>query len=93
MRTVLCGEDGRPSLAPGRYFRLLLVGYFEGLDSKRAIAWRPADSFALRRFVNIELPEAPAGHSSLSRPRRLIDVETHRAVFTWISSDSPKRVW
>lgn len=41
---------GRPSLAPGRYFRLLLIGYFEGLDSERAIAWRAADSFALRRF-------------------------------------------
>jgi len=75
---------GRPSLAPGRYFRLLLVGYFEGLDSERAIAWRAADSFALRRFLDIELPEAPPDHSTISRTRRLIDVETHRAVFTWI---------
>ena len=82
--TVLCRDDGRPSLAPGRYFRLLLVGYFEGLDSERAIAWRAADSLALRRFMNIELPEAPAGHSTVSRPPRLIDVETYRAVFTWI---------
>ena len=75
---------GRPSLAPGRYFRLLLVGYFEGLDSERAIAWRAADSFALRHFLGLELPEAPPDHSTISRTRRLIDLETHRGVFTWI---------
>jgi transposase len=75
---------GRPSLAPGQYFRLLLVGYFEGLDSERAIAWRAADSFALRRFLGLELPEAPPDHSTISRTRRLIDVDTHRAVFTWV---------
>jgi transposase len=75
---------GRPSLVPGRYFRLLLVGYFEGLDSERAIAWRAADSFALRRFLDLELTEAPPDHSTISRTRRLIDVETHREVFTWI---------
>ncbi len=75
---------GRPSLAPGQYFRLLLVGYFEGLDSERAIAWRAADSFALRRFLGLELPEAPPDHSTISRTRRLIDLETHRAVFTWV---------
>jgi transposase len=75
---------GRPSLGPGRYFRLLLVGYFEGLDSERAIAWRAADSFALRHFLGLQLPEAPPDHSTISRTRRLIDVETHRAVFTWI---------
>lgn len=75
---------GRPSLAPGRYFRLLLVGYFEGLDSERAIAWRAADSFALREFLGLVLPEAPPDHSTISRTRRLIDLETHQAVFTWI---------
>src|SRR5678809_1231278 len=75
---------GRPSLAPGRYFRLLMVGYFEGLDSERAIAWRGADSFALRRFLDLELPDTPPDHSTISRTRRLIDLETHRAVFTWI---------
>jgi transposase len=75
---------GRPSLAPGRYFRLLLVGYFEGLDSERAIAWRAADSFALRRFLDLELVEAPPDHSTISRTRRLIDLETHREVFTWM---------
>jgi transposase len=75
---------GRPSLAPGRYFRLLLIGYFEGLDSERAIAWRAADSLALRRFLDMEMVEAPPDHSTISRTRRLIDLETHREVFTWI---------
>jgi transposase len=75
---------GRPSLAPGRYFRLLLIGYFEGFDSERAIAWRAADSFALRRFLDMELVEAPPDHSTISRTRRLIDLETHREVFTAI---------
>jgi len=75
---------GRPSLPPGRYFRLLLVGYFEGLDSERGIAWRAADSLSLRDFLDLEMNEAPPDHSTISRTRRLIDVETHRAVFTWI---------
>lgn len=75
---------GRPSLLPGRYFRLLMIGYFEGLDSERAIAWRVADSFALRAFLDLELPEAPPDHSTISRTRRLIDLETHQEVFTWM---------
>ena len=75
---------GRPSLAPGLYFRSLLIGYFEGLDSERAIAWRLADSISLRRFLSIELDEAAPDHSTISRTRRLIDVETHREVFTWV---------
>ena len=75
---------GRPSLAPGQYFRLLLVGYFEGIDSERGIAWRAADSLAVRSFVRLPLDEAAPDHSTISRTRRLIDVETHRAVFTWV---------
>ena len=75
---------GRPSLAPGRYFRLLLLGYFEGLDSERAIAWRAADSLSIRTFLDFALHEAPPDHSTLSRTRRLIDLETHQAVFTWV---------
>jgi transposase len=75
---------GRPSLPPGRYFRLLLLGYFEGLDSERGIAWRAADSLAVRRFVGLGLDTAAPDHSTISRTRRLIDVETHRAVFTWV---------
>ncbi len=75
---------GRPSLPPGRYFRLLLVGYFEGLDSERGIAWRAADSLSLRNFLGLDMNEAPPDHSTISRTRRLVDVETHRAVFNWI---------
>jgi len=77
-------DDGRPGLPPGRYFRLLLIGYFEGLDAERAIAWRAADSFALREFLGLVLPDAPPDHSTISRTRRLIDLETHEAVFTWM---------
>ncbi len=75
---------GRPSLPPGRYFRLLLLGYFEGLDSERGMAWRAADSLAVRSFVGLGLDTAAPDHSTISRTRRLIDVETHRAVFTWV---------
>ena len=75
---------GRPSLTPGTYFRLLLIGYFEGIDSERGIAWRTADSLALRGFLGLGLDEMPPEHSTISRTRRLIDLETHRAVFTWI---------
>lgn len=74
---------GRPSLPPGMYFRCLLVGYFEGVDSERGIAWRVEDSLSLRRFLSIELDEEPPDHSTISRTRRLIDVETHREVFAW----------
>src|SRR5438552_5220641 len=77
-------DEGRPGLPPGRYFRVLLIGYFEGLDAERAIAWRAADSFALREFLGLVLPEAPPDHSTISRTRRLIDLETHEAVFTWL---------
>lgn len=75
---------GRPSLAPGRYFRLLLIGYFEGIDSERGIAWRAADSLGLRNFLGVGLNEMPPDHSTISRTRRLIDVETHQAVFGWV---------
>jgi transposase len=75
---------GRPGLPPGRYFRLLLLGYFEGLDSERGIAWRAADSLAIRTFVGLGLDAVAPDHSTISRTRRLIDVETHRAVFTWV---------
>jgi transposase len=75
---------GRPSLAPGTYFRILLIGYFEGIDSERGIAWRIADSLSLRSFLGYGVTEAPPDHSTISRTRRLIDVETHQAVFTWV---------
>jgi len=75
---------GRPSLTPGRYFRLLLIGYFEGIEGERGIAWRAADSLALRQFLELKLSEAAPDHSTISRTRRLIDVETHQAVFRWV---------
>src|SRR5437762_1506345 len=75
---------GRPGLPLGIYFRLLLIGYFEGIDSERGIAWRAADSLALRDFLGAGLEEPPPDHSTISRTRRLIALETHRAVFTWV---------
>ena len=75
---------GRPSLSPGRYFRLLLMGYFEGIDSERGMAWRAADSLGLRKFLSLQLEEMVPDHSTISRTRRLIDVETHQAVFRWV---------
>src|SRR5215210_541886 len=77
-------KNGRPSLPPGSYFRLLLIGYFEGLDSERGIAWRVADSLGLRQFLRIGLDEDTPDHSTISRTRRLIDVETHNKVFLWV---------
>ena len=82
--TFYAPSRGRPSLAPGIYFRLLLVGYFEGLSSERGIAWRAADSLALRDFLGLNLSEPPPDHSTISRTRRLIDVATHEAVFSWV---------
>jgi len=75
---------GRPGLAPGIYFRLLMVGYFEGIDSERGIAWRASDSLSIRSFVRVALDETVPDHSTISRTRRLIDVETHQAVFQWV---------
>ena len=75
---------GRPGLAPGVYFRCLLVGYFEGLDSERGIAWRCADSKSLGLFLGYPLDESTPDHSTISRTRRLIDLETHQEVFGYV---------
>src|SRR5881409_18037 len=83
-RRFYAAKRGRPSLAPGLYFRLLLIGYFEGIDSERGIAWRAQDTLALRRFLRVGLEESPPDHSTISRTRRLMDVETHRKVFLWV---------
>ena len=77
-------QYGRPSMAPGVYFRSLLIGYFEGLDSERGIAWRSADSLSLRQFLGYALDEPTPDHSTISRTRRLYWVETHKAVFRWV---------
>ena len=78
------GPRGRPSIAPGVYFRALLVGYFEGLDGDRAIAWRIADSLSLRKFLGYGLDEPTPDHSTISRTRRLYWLSTHQAVFKWV---------
>ena len=75
---------GRPSLAPGVYFRMLLVGYMEGIESERGIAWRVADSLSLREFLGLGVSEQTPDHSTVSRTRRLYSVETHKAVFRWL---------
>jgi transposase len=75
---------GRPSLPPGQYFRIMMIGFFEGLDSERGIAWRLADSLTLRHFLSIGLNEKTPDHVTISRTRRLIDGETHQRIFTWV---------
>ena len=77
---------GRPGLAPGVYFRCLLIGYFEGIDSERGIAWRVADSLSLslRQFLGFALTMQTPDHSTLSRTRRRLDLEVHHRVFTWV---------
>src|SRR6266404_2995319 len=77
-------SSGRPSITPGTYFRLLLLGYFEGLDSERGIAWRAADSLSVRKFLGYDLSEPTPDHSTVSRIRRLYSVETHGAVMRWV---------
>src|SRR3990170_1343308 len=83
-RAFYAEQVGRPSLPPAVYFRMLMIGYFEGLDSERGIAWRVADSLALRRFLGYGLTDQTADHSTISRNRRFIDVETHQEVFNWV---------
>src|ERR1700733_11828153 len=75
---------GRPSLVPGLYFRVMMIGFFEGLDSERGIAWRLADSLTLRQFLSIGLDEKTPDHVTISRTRRLIDAETHQRIFSWV---------
>ena len=75
---------GRPSIPPGTYMRMLLVGFFEGLDSERGIAWRCADSLSLRHFLGLALDESTPDHSSLCRIRQRLDVEVHEEVFTFV---------
>jgi transposase len=75
---------GRPSLPPGLYFRIMMIGFFEGIDSERGIAWRLADSLTLRQFLSIGLDETTPDHVTISRTRRLISAETHQRIFTWV---------
>jgi transposase len=75
---------GRPSIPPGVYFRMLLVGYFEGIGSQRGIAWRCGDSLSLREFLGMPLTEETPDHSSLSRVRDRLPLEVHTTVFQWV---------
>ena len=77
-------KQGRPSIPPGVYFRMLLIGYFERIDSERGICWRCADSLSLRGFLGLGLEERTPDHSSLSRIRRRLSLEVHEAVFGWV---------
>ncbi len=77
-------KGGRPGLAPGVYFRCLLVGYFEGIDSERGIDWRCSDSNSLKLFLGLAIDKPAPDHSTISRTRRLIDLEAHAQVFQFL---------
>src|SRR5436305_1683096 len=77
-------KRGRPSLPPGRYFRMHLVGYFEGIDSERGLEWRCADSLSLREFLRLGSTERVPDHSWLSKTRSRLPLEVHEAVFAWV---------
>jgi transposase len=77
-------KQGRPSLPPGRYFRMHLVGYFEGIDSERGLEWRCADSLSLREFLRLGTIEPVPDHSWLSKTRSRLPLEVHEAVFAWV---------
>ena len=80
-REFYAEKRGRPGIAPGVYFRMLMVGYLEGIGSERGIAWRCADSISLREFLGYGLAKNPPEHSSLSKTRKRLSLEAHEAVF------------
>jgi len=75
---------GAPSIPPGRYFRMHMVGYFEGIDSERGIEWRCADSLSLREFLRVRTTERVPDHSWLSKTRSRLPHEVHETVFGWV---------
>ena len=83
-REFCADRRGRPSVPPGVYFRMLLVGYLEGIGSERGIVWRCADSISLREFLGCGFWKNPPDHSSVSRTRRRLSLEAHEAVFAWV---------
>lgn len=82
--THYTADVGRPSIPPGVYFRMLFVGYFEGLDSQRAIAWRCADSLSLRTFLRIDLSHGTPEHSSMTNTRKRLPEEVFWQVFAFV---------
>src|SRR5438309_2025167 len=79
-----CQGQGRPSVPPGVYFRMLLVGYFEGINSQRGIAWRCSDSLALREFLGIALNRATPDHSTLTNTRKRLPSEVFEEVLQFV---------
>ncbi len=79
-------QSGRKSIPPGVYFRMLLIGYFEGLESQRAIAWRCADSLSLKQFLGFQLTDGTPDHSSLTRIRQRLSLEIHEQIFAIVLS-------
>src|SRR5580693_8778951 len=75
---------GRPSIPPGVYFRMILIGYFEGISSQRGIAWRCSDSRSLAEFLGVPIDEETPDHSSLSRIHHRLPLEAHQAVFAFV---------
>ena len=83
-KTYYARTMGAPSIPPGRYFRMHMVGYFEGIDSERGIEWRCSDSLSLREFLRLETPEQVPDHSWMSKTRGRLPHEVHEQVFAWV---------
>ena len=83
-RPYYAARMGAPSVPPGRYFRMHLVGYFEGIDSERGLEWRCSDSLSLREFLRLGSRERVPDHSWLSKTRACLPHEVHAAVFDWV---------
>lgn len=77
-------EGGRPSIPPGTYFRLLFIGYFEGIESQRGVAWRVQDSLCLREFLGLTLTEDAPDHSALTRIRQRLPADVYDKVFQFV---------
>ena len=84
-------DRGRPGIPPGVYFRMLLIGYFEGIDSQRGIAWRCADSRSLQEFLGLPPTAASPDHSSLTRMRQRLPLELHQEVFAFVIKIAKER--
>jgi transposase len=83
--------EGRPSIPPGVYVRMLFIGYFEALESQRGIAWRCADSLSLRSFLGLGLTERTPEHSSLTRIRQRLEETIYDEVFRFVLAAAVKR--
>ncbi len=83
-RPFYAAKLGAPSVPPGRYFRIHLVGYFEGIHSERGLEWRCSDSLSLREFLRLESRQRVPDHSWLSRTRKRLSLDVHGEVFDWV---------